>query len=523
MTTPYYTDILVVGAGAAGLVCALNLSGCQVTVLAKAPVGAGASSAWAQGGVAVALGNNDHADQHCQDTLAVGGGISDPDAVRIICDEGPDAMRQVMLWGAEFDRNQEGTLALGREAAHSARRILHANGDSTGAEIMRALGQQVQRADHIELMDDVTVHDLIVRDGQVVGAWAVDQQGSNRALFARAVVLATGGIGRLYGATTNPVEACGDGIALAAKAGAALADLEFVQFHPTAIATGQVPLPLATEALRGEGAVLINEQGHRFMTDVHPDAELAPRDVVARAIWRTIQEGSKALLDCRAAIGADFPNRFPTVWAACQKAGLDPRHEPIPVTPACHYHMGGVATDHTGRTSVTGLWAVGEVACTGAHGANRLASNSLLEAIVFGKRCAETLRAAPRFDVAFQDLPPAPSLSGIADFDALSAVFYKAAGVERTADGLVTALERVEGWYRQGSGLSPFFFNQVLVVRLILCAALMRQESRGGHYRRDFPLQNPAFEPRVSVDLAQFDQSITRFLSYPSLSESQLP
>lgn len=417
------SDVVVVGTGVAGLAAALGSSPRRVTVLTKGRPGDGGSSAWAQGGVAAALGGDDAPALHAADTLAVSGGLGDPAAVELLTREGPVRIRELIALGARFDRRRDagdaGTkgsgvagsarrdataaLDLGREAAHSRRRILHAGGDATGAELVRALRRAVLRAPGVAVEAESFAVDLLVERGddgrrRVAGVLALDGRGRRVAHLADAVVLATGGLGQLFAHTTNPVEVTGDGLAMAARAGARLVDLEFVQFHPTALAAGEADgaLPLLTEALRGEGAVLVDDAGRRFLLDEHPDAELAPRDVVARAIHRRLQAGRTVFLDARAAVGERFPERFPTVFEKARAAGLDPRREPLPVAPAAHYHMGGVATDERGRTSLPGLWACGEVACTGAHGANRLASNSLLEALVFGARVADDAAAAGR-------------------------------------------------------------------------------------------------------------------------------
>ncbi|HEX6861430.1 MAG TPA: L-aspartate oxidase, partial [Thermoanaerobaculia bacterium] len=393
------SDVLVVGSGAAGLTAALGCAPLRVTVLTKATLISG-SSAWAQGGVAAAVGKDDTPALHAADTLAAGAGLCDPRAVGLLTGEGPERVKALLALGARFDRNSAGQLSLGREAAHSRRRILHAK-DATGSEIVRALGEAVLQAPEVKVLERAFAVDLLVEDGRVAGVLAVhnDEGGGRRVLhLAPAVVLATGGPGQLYLHTTNPREATGDGLAMAARAGARLVDLEFVQFHPTALAVSQShteagePMPLLTEALRGEGAVLLDDRGFRFMGDEHPDRELAPRDVVARAIWRRLMAGRQVFLDAREAVGDEFPERFPTVFELCQRHGLDPRKELMPVAPAAHYHMGGIDVDGQGRTSLYGLWACGEVSSTGVHGANRLASNSLLEALVFGSRVAEDLR-----------------------------------------------------------------------------------------------------------------------------------
>jgi len=501
------TDVLVIGAGAAGLVAALDLAPLNVVVLAKAPVGEGSSSSWAQGGIAAAMGADDHPEHHKRDTLNVAVDLACEKAVHVVTHEGPELIDALIEWGVDFDRCPEGKLSLGREAAHSFRRILHADGDSTGKEIMRALGQAVSHSDHIRVLPSLAAHELIIDEGSVIGAIATAPNGENVVVRASSVVMATGGIGSLFGYTTNPIEACGEGLAMAARAGAQLSDLEFVQFHPTAIDVGVKPMPLATEALRGEGAILIDSRGVRFMPALHEGAELGPRDIVARAIWRRIKAGEKVYLDCRDAVGEEFPERFPTVWAYCVKAGLDPRCEPIAVTPAAHYHMGGIDVDLNGRTSVPGLWAVGEVACTGVHGANRLASNSLLEAVVFGRRAA--------LDIVSQDLV-VPKLgdveirpSGTLDFsDQLADVLYGAAGVERNEAGLYDALAKVVAWEGRQTAWAPSFRNRLCAAKMILACALERQESRGGHFRSDYPETDKTKAVRSHLTLNEIDAFI---------------
>ena len=501
------TDVLVIGAGAAGLVSALDLEPLDVVVLAKAPAGEGSSSAWAQGGIAAAIGEDDHPEHHKRDTLSVGVDLSCDQAAHVITHEGPELIDALIAWGVNFDRNPEGKLSLGREAAHSFRRILHADGDSTGKEIMRALGQAVSHSGHIRLLPDVSAHELIQEDGWIKGAIATSHDGETVVIEASRVVLATGGVGSLFGYTTNPEEACGEGLAMAARAGAKMVDLEFVQFHPTAIDVGVKPMPLATEALRGEGAHLVDGRGVRFMPAVHEDAELAPRDIVARAIWRRVKAREKVYLDCTKAVGEEFPQRFPTVWAYCQEAGVDPRTQPIPVTPAAHYHMGGIDVDLDGQTSVRGLWAVGEVACTGVHGANRLASNSLLEAVVFGRRVAQDIRRqtveVPKLVNMPEVLPYGMDLS-----DQLARLLYQAAGVERSEAGLYEALEQIVAWERQAIQWAPAFENRLITAKMILVCALERRESRGGHFRTDFPESDVSQAMRTKTTLNEIDAFI---------------
>ncbi len=509
------SEVLVVGSGAAGLTAALGCAPRRATVITKARLGTGGSSPWAQGGIAAAVGSDDAPALHAADTLAAGAGLNDPHVVDILTAEGPERVKALLALGAHFDLDDEGALSLGREAAHSRRRILHAR-DATGAEVVRTLVEAVRRAPEIRVVDQAFAVDLAVEDGRVVGLLAVHADGRRILHLAPAVVLATGGLGRLYLHTTNPKEATGDGLAMAARAGARLVDLEFVQFHPTALATGADPMPLLTEALRGEGAVLIDETGARFMPAEHPDAELAPRDVVARAVWRQQMAGHRVFLDARAAVGEEFPEQFPTVFELCRREGLDPRSEPIPVSPAAHYHMGGIAVDECGRTSLPGLWACGEVTATGAHGANRLASNSLLEALVFGARVADDLRSAaaappvrriPRASLAGTGLP---AVTADADTDAdtdadadaaltaaIRRLMWEQVGLVRDASGLdaaVDELEELAAAHRQAAGEAR---NLLAVGRLVAEAARERRESRGGHYRSDYPESDPAWQRRL--------------------------
>jgi L-aspartate oxidase len=416
-------------------------------------------------------------------------------------------VKALLALGAHFDLDPGGTLSLGREAAHSRRRILHAR-DATGAEVVRTLVEAVRRAPEIRVVDEAFAIDLALEEGRVVGLLAVHSDGRRVLHLAPAVVLATGGLGQLYLHTTNPKEATGDGLAMAARAGARLVDLEFVQFHPTALDVGADPMPLLTEALRGEGAVLINELGERFMVGEHPDAELAPRDVVARAIWRQSMAGHRVLLDATKAVGEEFPEHFPTVFHLCQEHGLDPRTEPIPVAPAAHYHMGGIAVDENGRTSLPGLWACGEVTATGAHGANRLASNSLLEALVFGARVADDLRSAPPSSGRTPRGRLAGGVSGLpAPGDAeltlaVRSLMWEKVGLVRDEEGLafaVAELDRLAAADRQASGEAR---NLLAVARLLTAAALERRESRGGHYREDYPEADPTWLRRLFLTAA---------------------
>jgi L-aspartate oxidase len=479
---------VIVGAGLAGLSTALRLAEHEpVVVLTAAPLGEQAASAWAQGGVAAAVGADDAPDLHERDTLAAGDGLCAAEAVEAIVGAGPAAIESLMRLGARFDRRHDGDLKLGLEAAHSRRRIVHAEGDGTGREILRAAIAAVRHQPRITVMDGVDVRRLRLSvHGGIAGLVAAGPDGGALTLLASRVVLATGGLGALYEHTTNPALALGRGLAMAARAGATLADMEFVQFHPTALDVGLDPMPLVSEAVRGEGAILINDLGERFMADT-PQAELAPRDVVARAVWAQIAAGRRVALDAREALGARFASAFPQVTAACLAAGVDPSVTPIPIRPAAHYHMGGIAVDGRGRTTVEGLWACGEVACTGLHGANRLASNSLLEAAVCGAAVAEDLAAhAPRLarpDTRAEPVPP-PAVAG-----PVRHLVETYAGVLRDREGLTTAVDALTPLARDS--------DPALVALFIATAALARTESRGGHCRTDFPDRAAVAERRL--------------------------
>jgi L-aspartate oxidase len=496
-------NIVIVGGGLAGLFCALKLAPHPVTLLTGAPLGAGASSVWAQGGIAAAVMDGDTPEAHARDTILAGAGIVDAPRALAMAREAPARIDDLLSYGVPFDRDLAGALSVSREAAHSARRIVRVKGDQAGRAIMAALTAAVANTPSIDVLSGFAVEDLLMRDGRVTGVAARSLDGAHLLrLSASAVVLATGGVGYLYAVTTNPPEARGTGLAIAARAGALIADPEFVQFHPTAIAIARDPAPLATEALRGDGATLVNSRGERFMARIHSDAELAPRDVVARGVFAEIAAGRGAFLDARAAIGAAFAERFPSVYASCTAAGIDPARDLIPVAPAAHYHMGGIAVDERGRSSLAGLWAVGECAATGVHGANRLASNSLLEAVVFAARAAQDIAGLPAGHVS------APSLEAVAPPPALPAreralrnLMARDVGVQRDAHGLARALNEIMHLERETP--SPALRNLATTALLIAAAAYARCESRGAQFRRDFPATDPAQAQRTMLTLGE--------------------
>ncbi len=496
---------LIVGAGLAGLFTALKLAPRPVTVLSPTPLGFGASSAWAQGGVAAAVGQGDSSHAHAVDTEMAGAGIVDHGTAESVTAEAAARIEDLARWGTPFDRDDFGNYELGKEAAHSANRIVKVEGARAGWAIMQAIIAEVRRTPSIRVVEGITALSLARDNGRIVGVFCRrlgDRYSEPVFIRARATVLAAGGLGGLYAVTTNPPGVRGHAMGMAARSGALIADAEFVQFHPTAIATGADPAPLATEALRGEGAILINDLGERFMPAIHPDAELAPRDVVARANFRQIQAGRKVFLDTRQVLGKDILTRFPTVSKYCLDAGIDPVTNPIPVTPAAHFHMGGVKVDERGRSSLPGLWVCGEASCTGLHGANRLASNSLLEATVYGARIAEDIggleparELAPFKGIEWNEAEGEKAedvLRGTVAVQDLRRIMTDLVGVERHADGLRQALRGIASLEANAEQVTSAYLNMTTSATLVAAAALKRTESRGGHFRTDYPLTDDA-------------------------------
>lgn len=557
------TDVLVLGSGVAGLTAARTAAeaGLSVTILTKGELAASATR-YAQGGVAAALSPGDSPELHFSDTLSAGGGLCDPEAVRVLVGEGPDRLRELMALGAEFDRTGGGPgaqLAMAREGGHSLARVVHAGGDATGFEVERALVAATAAQPEVTVREGWLALSIRTEGGRVAGVLAVPPgdgswaaatpagggpgaDGAPVLIPARHVVLACGGAGQLFSVTTNPALSTGDGVAMALAAGAAVADVEFMQFHPTALHHPSMPRPLLSEALRGEGAVLRDEQGVAFMAADHPLADLAPRDVVSRAITRRLVERGLDHLWLDATVIPDFPHRFPTIWAACRDAGLDPTREWLPVAPAAHYLCGGVVTDVDGAASLPGLWACGEVACTGIHGANRLASNSLLEGLVFGHRAATAIaagRTACEPTGAMRGVPDAPAPSNRRSFSADTPVDERQLGVAGLRDRLQRDMTTFAGVLRDGPGLEQAaaavaavegalagavraagygkaidggepgltasdasaagrdvaeLRTLLAVARAVVTAAAERHESRGCHHRLDFP------EPRQPLE-----------------------
>jgi L-aspartate oxidase len=496
-------EFLVIGSGIAGLRAALTLSESgDVIVLTKADPRE-SNTGYAQGGIAAAIGPDDSPALHAGDTMAAGDGLCNPAAVDVLTREGPKYVRELLDWGAAFDRGPDGEPSLAREAAHSVRRVLHAR-DATGREIGRLLWSRVSANGRIRVLQDSSAIELIVTDGACSGARYVGDNRADGVVTASRTLLATGGAGQVFRETTNPPIATGDGIAMAAEAGARVADLEFIQFHPTVMSVPGHPRFLLSEALRGEGARLVNEAGERFMTRYEPAGELASRDLVSRAIVREMERTHAPVYLSLAHMDSAFVHqRFPTISDACTRSGLDLARDRIPVSPAAHYIMGGVQADLNGRTSINGLFAAGEVACTGVHGANRLASNSLLEGLVFGARAAEAMTEPARAAQLWEsDVVGSPSdrrcraATDVPLVEDVRELMWRHCGLIRQRSSMQEAMARLDAWHSRiraaastTAGVPEFArLRSIVTVGLMIArAALRREESRGGHFRSDFP------------------------------------
>jgi L-aspartate oxidase len=522
-------DVVVVGSGIGGLVCALSLAPKSVTLITKTPQPHSGSSLLAQGGIAAAVGPDDSPAAHAADTLSAGAGLSDPERTRDLTDEGAASLNWLLQEGIAFDRDLEGGLSLAREAAHQFPRVVHAGGDATGQVLVQGLIERVLAEPSIRIAEKAFAWDLVIRQGRIAGLVAFHEDAGWVFHRTENVVLATGGIGRAWWHSTNPVESTGDGLAMAARAGAKLANLEFVQFHPTALAADDsdgARLPLLTEALRGAGARLVDAHGNRFMVSEHPLAELAPRDVVARSIHRRTRAGEYVGLDIRDVLSGPARDSFPQAVQTAKEAGIDPYREPLPIAPAAHYHMGGIEVDLQGRSSIPGLWACGEVATTGIHGANRLASNSLLEALVYARRVAAGLNSVKRplrqTDEAIPELPALPERSTLDSLQALQEsvrrIMTQDVGILRNGVELESAyaiLSEIKDRLLALSDRSNKAFranandvwrwgetrNLALVARLVAFAALRREESRGAHFRDDYPQPSSKWRRKQSLTL----------------------
>ncbi len=508
MTKPISTDrVIIVGAGLGALYAALKLAPRPVLMISPETLGEGASSAWAQGGIAAAMSKRDDPKDHASDTVVAGAGTVDEKVAEFVTKDARKFILDLTKLGTPFDRDPDGKYVMSKEAAHGFARVVRVQGDQAGKAIMESLIEQVRETPSVQVMEGVLASRLEVKDNKIIGVWiesSAKQRSSPVLVKSPAVLLAGGGSGGLFALTTNPLRIRGQVIGMAARAGALISDAEFVQFHPTSINMGEDPAPLATEALRGEGATLINKNGERFMVKIHKDAELAPRDIVARAIFAQTKNGMRPMLDTRQAIGKDILTNFPSVAESCARGGIDPVKDPIPVAAAAHYHMGGIDSDLAGKTSIGNLWVCGEASSTGLHGANRLASNGLLEALVFAQTCANGINeklgaiksaTMPMVDIQFDSSGKLPDSVAVAR---LRKTMTDHVGVVRNAKGLRTALNIIEQ-LEDDQNDCPAFLNMTATATLIAASALLREESRGSHFRDDFPDEVEALNERSHI------------------------
>ena len=520
----YRPDVVIVGGGVAGLTTALNLAPRKVCVITKSTLGVNTSSMWAQGGIAAAVGINDSVKSHIEDTVATAKGLADENVIVKVVNEAKNIINDLESFGVNFDKNDDGSFDLGLEAAHSSNRIVRSKGDSSGIEIMRGLIEKVNDCNNITVLENVSIDSIMSENNTihgVIGRLAQDNIPDNHVIIECSnVVLATGGLGGIFANTTNPRSSYGEGIALAAQAGAVLTDMEFIQFHPTGLDFGLDPTPLATEAIRGDGAYLVNQNEERFMLGVHPENELAPRDLVAQNLFKQIEQGNSVFLDCRK-VSSEFETKYPQVASYCQAAGLNPKKDLLPILPVAHYHIGGVKTDLEGKTSIEGLWCCGEVAATGIHGANRLASNSLLESMVFGRIVAKNINSLPikrvnKINPDFIRMHKEKTKNRIRAKKyiwQLRSSMMRNIGIVRNHSSIIRGLHDILKIERESKGLSAKLNDMILVSKFIIIGAYLRKESRGCHLRSDYKNTEDNFILHFDLKFSDLDSKIKEILN----------